>query len=279
MKPINWIFSFLCVIFSTLSALIFVKYADIVPSEDAKMWSAVYVINLDRRPDRYQKVHALLDKSHIQHTRFSAVDGYKLRFKNPLWKRRFIIGIRPVVYYPSIPEAAFRYDNMPFKRRRRLTPGELGCIYSHRAVWQDIVNKKCKMAIIFEDDIVIERDFKKALYNLFRSIPIDAELVFIDFLYFSLVTKHFVEDRSGLTPKVNGMFVDKIYNSNVWGTHAYAVTLNGAKKLLQITNVLSVPVDAAIDLAMKDKRIRGYMNVKRIVRNQWSDSDITEMGR
>ena len=38
----------------------------------------IYVINLDRRPERWEGVHKQLEYQNLQHTRFSAVDGQSI---------------------------------------------------------------------------------------------------------------------------------------------------------------------------------------------------------
>lgn len=277
MRPRNWILALLSLVFSTFLSAILVKSTQAI-FNDTPAWDAVYVINLDRRPDRYSKVHALLNKYGIRHTRFSAVDGYKLTFKDleraDPWRNSGIL-----VFYPGIPEAAFKCHNISFRRSGPLTPGELGCTYSHRAIWKDIVKKGYKLTIIFEDDIVGIGDLGEGLSKIFKNWPPKADLVFIDFLYFSSSKRRFIEARNGLSPKFNGMFVDVIPRANIWGTHAYAVTLKGAQELLKITDISSVPLDVALDSAISGHKIKAYMNVKRIIKNQWEDSDIAKMGR
>lgn len=49
----------------------------------------VFVINLDRTPERYQKVQSQLDKQQIKHSRFKAIDGYDINFIEQSTKKEF----------------------------------------------------------------------------------------------------------------------------------------------------------------------------------------------
>ncbi|BAT22104.1 hypothetical protein AR679_gp078 [Yellowstone lake phycodnavirus 1] len=42
-------------------------------------------------------------------------------------------------------------------------PGDFGCCMSHHAIWNDMIEKDYKVALIFEDDVELCDEFKKEL--------------------------------------------------------------------------------------------------------------------
>ena len=79
----------------------------------------IFVINLDRRPDRLAHMSKLFADLDLQFDRISAVDGAKLN------------------------------------THEYVRPGEIGCFLSHRICWKRIVDENLSAAAILEDDLHI----------------------------------------------------------------------------------------------------------------------------
>jgi GR25 family glycosyltransferase involved in LPS biosynthesis len=99
------------------------------------MTFATYLINLDDRVDRLDEARAHLEKSNLQYVRISAVS------QNPSIKSDF------------------------------LTPTVYACWQSHLKTYSRFLESDYKYALIFEDDLVIKRDF-----NIDRYISIAEDL-------------------------------------------------------------------------------------------------------
>lgn len=104
--------------------------------------SKIFVINLERRKDKYLKLKQLADIIGLEVERFVGVDGDSLT-TDYLHDE----GIR------LIPE----YENMFEKRPIRL--GEIGCFLSHFKIWEHIVDYGLDEVLVLEDDVIFEHYF------------------------------------------------------------------------------------------------------------------------
>jgi glycosyl transferase family 25 len=93
-----------------------------------QMQIPVFVINLDRSPERLSSIAKRLNKLSIQFERVAAVDG-------SLLTNAQIEGF---------------VKNAPWRRKN--TPGEIACYLSHLKVMKIIRDKKIERAVILEDD-------------------------------------------------------------------------------------------------------------------------------
>lgn len=99
----------------------------------------IFLINLERRPERLKKMSNILRLLGVDFTRFNAVDGQKLTE----------IEISQIKFLPGYEDP---YHRRPMKR------GEIGCFLSHYKIWEEIVNKKLDQVIILEDDLRFTED-------------------------------------------------------------------------------------------------------------------------
>ncbi len=102
---------------------------------------AVFIINLDRSPDRYKKVIHKISRLDFPVVRISAVDG-------KLLKKHALLNI-------------VDYDFFVFAKRRYPKPGEIGCTMSHRKALAAFLKSPYSHALILEDDA----DFKPSELN------------------------------------------------------------------------------------------------------------------
>lgn len=81
----------------------------------------VYVINLQRRQDRRERIEATLEEMGVDFRVFEAVDGSKI-------DEEFIkkLGIK------SVPDYKDPYSG------RQMNYGEIGCFLSHYFIWKDV---------------------------------------------------------------------------------------------------------------------------------------------
>ncbi len=102
----------------------------------------VFLINLDKRPDRLAFVKKQLDEQSISFERFAAVDGSKMTLETQTLVdvKRFII-----------------------EQKKEPVIGEVGCAMSHRAIWQKMVDENLEYALILEDDITLSPDLGELL--------------------------------------------------------------------------------------------------------------------
>lgn len=259
----------------------------------------VYVINLDSRFRRLRAISADLNRQGIPFKRFSAVHGLELQvfdlmnrcsrvdIKNFDWSSSFNSRVQHLVYHPMVPEAAFIADStfgLPKNPTYGyFTPGELGCFYSHRAVWCDIVKHKYKSALILEDDVVLYDGFSEVIKTGISEVPKDADLILVDFWEYTWddhihVKLHSPLDVSPLPGnKIIGLL--RCPEKCTLGAYAYILTTKGAKKLLALTSRMKRCVDVIMMEARATGKLKVYFFRPKLLGMYPYRSDISSLGR
>ena len=124
----------------------------------------------------------------------------------------------------------------------RLTEGRLVLALNHWFLWNHIVMAEIPEAIIFEDDVVLPLDFPEFFDNSMSLTPDDWEMVYLAITYPERIL-----DSRILAAKVEG-HVWRHIGARTWdgmvdGTHAYMMTLEGARKALGTRFILDEPID------------------------------------
>ncbi len=104
-----------------------------------KYFDKIFVVSLDRKPEKFFKVKDKLDRLGIKFERFSAIDGLYLEF-----------------------------DTSNFKPGNGMIENQfaLGCLMSHLEIIKISKSRGYKKILIFEDDILISKDIKLTIQNL-----------------------------------------------------------------------------------------------------------------
>ncbi|MBD0283837.1 MAG: glycosyltransferase family 25 protein [Flavisolibacter sp.] len=110
-------------------------------------FDAIYLINLPARKDRLNKWQKSAKRINFQHPNFNlfkAINGEELH--NPAWK---------------------------------FQPGALGCLESHLLILKEARNKSYKNVLIFEDDFLFHRKFKKYLSDAIKELPAKWDMFYL----------------------------------------------------------------------------------------------------
>lgn len=129
----------------------------------------------------------------------------------------------PLPYDPAMARATVR---------RELTPGELGAFGSHRAVWEMVAGGDAAVAVILEDDLVIDPGF-------FAVLPsVAADLAGYPFvrLYAKAPT------RAQIIGKTAGRHIVRYMGAAI-GAQGYFLTRDGARRWLASISRVVRPVD------------------------------------
>ena len=222
-------------------------------------YDQAYVINLDRIPERYRTIKEVLDKHHMSHKRFSAVDGYKIRLI-PLSGGKVISGsdlsggtekLMPNEKYRVLCaenqqkqkySLYFTYDEKLYPNPT--SAGELGCLCSHFLVWQDIADNNYNAVLVLEDDLVsLSENFQQFINQVIKDLPRES------FVHLSVVHPSTYEKNDSLTLecKLGGdLKLCKVLSSTrALGTFAYIMNSNMARKLLE-SGDFHGPIDVAL---------------------------------
>jgi len=177
-----------------------------------------YVINLVKRPERWEQMCAQFGPWSTYLTRWEATDGRTSGIMEDLEERGKL-------------------------GRRRLKPGEYGCYDSHVRVWQDMVRNSVQVAFIFEDDANYgySRDLREKTEHAVRDVNFydpKWDLLYVGF------HKHMNNERIGelhiahVASRKNSQ-----WHQGMWG---YMVTLRGAQKLCRTIYPVSAPIDTHV---------------------------------
>ena len=121
------------------------------------------VINLERSVERRKLVIKEFEKLEVEFEIFCAQDWQNLN----------------VIDYVKFRSNSYRLMYWD----RHCVPAELACYMSHRQVWQSIIaDDKCEIVAIFEDDVVLRNNFKRAL-KILESNRRSFDIVFLENRY------------------------------------------------------------------------------------------------
>jgi len=113
-----------------------------------------FIINLDRKKERYDYVAKQLDNLGISnYKRWSATDGF------------------------NIDPTEMISDGISQKLINR-GKGLAGCASSHIRIWKHIRDNKLDWTLILEDDVHFHPQFIEIFYKYWKHVPIDAKIVF-----------------------------------------------------------------------------------------------------
>ena len=95
--------------------------------------------------------------------------------------------------------------------------GQIGCLLSHLMIWKHIIDNNIPLATVFEDDVHFHPQWKELSEEYWNETPKDFDILFIGNSLESCVLN---------TPS------NKINTESTYCTHAYIITNNGAKHML-----------------------------------------------
>uniref|UniRef100_A0A671WZ29 Cerebral endothelial cell adhesion molecule n=1 Tax=Sparus aurata TaxID=8175 RepID=A0A671WZ29_SPAAU len=188
----------------------------------------IYLVNLRRRPDRRDRMLFSLNELEIDVKVVDAVDGNALNSSD--------IKVLGVDLLPGY------YD--PFSGRT-LTKGEVGCFLSHFFIWKEMVDQQMDKALVFEDDVRFQANFKRRVLRLMEEVEqaeLDWDLIYLGRKQVNPGNEEPVENVRNL------VMADYSY----W-TLSYAISQQGAQKLLNAEPLSKMlPVDEFLPI-MYDK--------------------------
>lgn len=135
-------------------------------------------INLDRRPERWQRMQRAFAANGIESVqRFSAIDG----------------------------------NAIPLPHDWVHTPGAYGCLRSHLQVVRDARDAGASSVLIFEDDVVFEPRIEEKFVTFIQELPDDWDMLFLGALHKDEPVK--VSEHIGRITKANSTFAYAIRNT------------------------------------------------------------------
>ncbi len=191
----------------------------------------VYIINLDRRSDRWMRISELLDgmRGGVTYHRISGIDSL-----NALdYEENELFHVR------TCEAKVKKNESLPRKLK--------ACSFSHLKAMDTFLASNCAYALILEDDAVIASDISSLCAST-DWIPKNADLINLEVTHEG--REILSSPKVGATP--SGRVLRKFYDFQA-GACAYIISRRGAKIVLSAKNRLSVPFDVLLHYPVYSK--------------------------
>ncbi|RNF07998.1 glycosyl transferase-like protein [Trypanosoma conorhini] len=199
-------------------------------SVSPRPFDAVYVINLDRRPDRWEFISRQLQRAGFRegdYERFVAIDGHAVDVQ----KAREC-GLVSLLGLLRLRERdGRRIWGMD------LNPAAVGCALSHASIWATIAARRYGCALVVEDDSLFPRGFQQEYEERMRRVPRDWELLYVSGL-------DTANQASQLRVAEGVSRVPPLHRT----TNCYVVSHQGARQLLQLCLPMTYQLDTMMTM-------------------------------
>jgi GR25 family glycosyltransferase involved in LPS biosynthesis len=204
------------------------------------MFTNVYYINLDRRPDRKKNVMNQLSKINYKGPveRISAVDANQID-------------------YSIMPTSLITKEGIDYALDKEtplytyLTKGAIGCALSHKHVFEKILYGKDDYALILEDDIWFNEKFNEKLKEILSVMPE------YDILWLGYHNKTDKDIRLNANKYLQ--VPEKLY-----GLFGYIINKKAASKMIDLFPI-TWQIDTEIPKVFSDLRVYAVKEEHRII--------------
>ena len=222
----------------------------------------IYVISIPRNKER---IESFLSRTKgIDIEIFDGIDGKSL--------------YPQIKYVKDFPEVFFKEFNISFARASLWNKGQLGCALSNLNIQKLIIEKKIGKTLILEDDALIIENRLKSFEDALYELPSNWELFYLGYNNISKWSGNFfarallrikyrakpISIEGNFSDQSGKMFWPKTFSSSLYtpgvyfGTHAYALTLGGAEKIVDIDTPLKYGFDTTLLHVCYHKLINAY---------------------
>lgn len=227
----------------------------------------IYVITLRRAKERHE--HFQKELEGLSYTVFYGQD--KQEFDVEELKRKNI-------YNEELAKKHHRWN-------KPMPAGMIGCSWSHKLIYEDVIKNNYDRVLIMEDDMVINAAAGSVFQKAIKQLPEDWEVFYLGYerfenLNFSGAVKKLVYHLqrffggTRFTHKtINNLYARKL-SEHIFAsgyhdhTHAYAVTKSGAEKLNKLQEPISFFPDNLLAYAITNGIVKGYNIFPKLIDQQ-----------
>ncbi len=221
-------------------------------------YDKIYVLSLPRLKDRIEHINNELKGLNFEF--FRGVDKTETSLKELIDQK---------IYSTELFKSFY-------KNPSEMHLGMLCCSLGHVTIYKDIIRNNYKKALILEDDCLLIKGSINLIPQIHNELPANWELLYLGYekneeFGFKQKIKRFVYRLLKTHAKLYiSRFMFKYYypikiseHIAIAGfhdcTHAYAVTLEGAKKLLQQQTPVYFNADNLLSYMVTNRKINGYI--------------------
>jgi glycosyl transferase family 25 len=170
----------------------------------------VYVINLDRRPDRRKSIEDQLKAINLSPIWISAIDGQADHFYDTY---------------------KLTTDNSKLKR------GEIACYLSHISALKLIAASADDYAAVLEDDAILATDFGETVRNAAKLLN-----------FCPIIRLSALKSQNGhLIKKMHHNRTIILPTKSISGTQGYLISKRGASEIIPKIQNITLPIDTVMD--------------------------------
>ncbi|MBO0411247.1 glycosyltransferase family 25 protein [Enterococcus hulanensis] len=190
----------------------------------------IYVINLDRKPKRWNQIKKELERLHIDNKktllsitrRFSAIDARYLdnKIDNSLLRPVYSLNDQLIVE----PNNKIKNDIDTHLIMIDMTSQEAAVALSHIEIWKLISESDKKFTLILEDDVYFKYNFVNEIDSIWDELHdknIDFDILFLSYEYAK-------SDKDFKSPSRNRTKIERV-SKGIWQASGYVLSKKGAK--------------------------------------------------
>ncbi len=167
------------------------------------------------------------------------------------------------------------------KDGKEIRLGVFCCAMGHRAIYEDMVANNIKTALILEDDALIIQNNIAAIPKILNELPATWELLYLGYekndnygikqwlksKFYQIFPRHTLLK---IKPNQYKKYYAKPLTAHIWQsgfhdcTHAYAVTLTAAKKLITLQTPVVFKSDTLLSFAVSLNKVEAYIAKPKI---------------
>jgi len=224
--------------------------------------SHIYVINLDRQVNRWNKMKRelsyILDASRIPLSRstshISAVDAREF---DKTTEADDVINIYSLGQQLFVDPRRLLPPKLDLDEEIKMSRQEVAVALSHIKVWKEIVASDNEYSLVLEDDVYFEHSFGNDLDRIWNQLfKSHKNLTPFEILFLSFHEVELGADKVQISENIFKLF------RGIWYLSGYVLSKEGAKKLLNL-----LPIQGPVDLWINHKfnKINAFLPSKSII--------------
>ena len=179
----------------------------------------IYVINLERSKKRWESISRQLELVGFPYERVNAIDGKLISLEE----------------YKKICVPLKNWLKMSWPQE--LTHTELACYLSHMKCWESLINSEENYACILEDDVKLEKDFRKFVSN---ELWIPQNIHVLQIHNALNIKKFYYNDSVNIE---EGTALIRPFWPYPFGCQGYIISREAAQKAVRLSKNIIGPVD------------------------------------
>lgn len=172
------------------------------------------------------------------------------------------------------------------RHKKKLTPGQIACSYSHVKIYEDILKNNYGRSLILEDDVIIDAEQINCFNKITTELPASWDLLYLGYEHNEQHTfmsgmkqlVYHVQHSLGLLnlnhTQIANLFV-KYFSPNLKTagyhdcTHAYCITPVAAKILLKYQTPIGFTADNLLAYCCSNKLLHAFVSTNKIFNQDW----------